>query len=119
MEDHTTLFDDIRQGLHRFEARVDGRFASIDARFTQIEARFTQVDNRLHALDHSIDDRLHALDQKIDDGLAGLGQRIDGGLGALDQKMTTYFRWTIGVMIACVTAIFAGMSAIVAVAIAP
>jgi hypothetical protein len=118
VEDHTKLFTDIREGLRRFEVRVDARFAGIDARFAALE---TKVDARFVALEQKVEVRFAALEQKFDTRLGALDQKVDGGLARLDHKidglrhdMTTHFRWTVGLMITCLASIVAGMSAILA-----
>jgi hypothetical protein len=113
MEDHTTLFADIRTGLQRLEARMDARFTGVDRRFTSIDTRFTQIDARFTSIDArftQIDARFTALEQKVDRGFA----RSDENLEAFRREMSAHSRWAMGIMITCLAAIVAGMGAIFA-----
>ncbi len=80
--------------LAAFEARLDERFTRIDERFTQIDERFTQIDERFEKLD----------------------ERIYGIHVALGNQYKNYSITMVGGMTA-LTAIYAGLLAILAFAI--
>lgn len=77
--EHSTMFVDFREVLHKMEQRIDTRFAAIDQRFAAVDQRFAGIDQRLTSIERSVN-----------------GVRTD---------MAADFRWVVGLQIGTIVAI--------------
>ena len=93
----------------RLEGRVEGfadRFDGLDQRMSQLDGRMDRFERRIDALDTKVDRFCEELGRQI----AALDHKVDEKLGALDQKISTHFRWTVGIQVAVLLAVVAALA---------
>jgi predicted nucleic acid-binding Zn-ribbon protein len=91
VEEHTGVWQDIKDMMITqdgrmigLEQRIDRRFEAIDRRFEAIDKRFEAIDRRFEAIDR----RFEAIDRRF--------EALENRIQAMDAKFTKYFLWIIG-----------------------
>jgi len=91
VEEHTGVWQDIKDMMITqdgrmigLEQRIDRRFEAIDKRFEAIDKRFEAIDRRFEAIDR----RFEAIDRRF--------EALENRIQAMDAKFTKYFLWIIG-----------------------
>ncbi len=82
--------------------------ASLEERVACLEGKVEE----LARLGPDLRERLDALDQKVDrfrDELAGRLDATHGRIDALDQKLSTQFRWLVGLMVTVLLAVIGAL----------
>ncbi|MBI4501639.1 MAG: hypothetical protein HY700_10805 [Gemmatimonadetes bacterium] len=89
-------------GLDERVARLEGRVDGFADRFDGLDQRMNQLDGRMDRFER----RMDALDAKVD----RFREELAGQIRALDQKVSTQFRWTVGIQVAVLLAVVAALA---------
>jgi hypothetical protein len=88
MTDTLVTKQDLREGIHDLEGRMDARFAQIDARFAQINDRFDYLEKHL---DVRLAEQEKRIEIRFGEQTARMGElsaRFDGRLADLERRIT-------------------------------
>ncbi len=84
VEEHTGVWQDIKDMMITQDGRMIGLEQRIDRRFEAIDRRFEAIDKRFEAIDR----RFEAIDRRF--------EALENRIQAMDAKFTKYFLWIIG-----------------------
>jgi uncharacterized coiled-coil protein SlyX len=108
VEEQSRLGGDVRERLVHLDQKVDRFREELAERIEALNSRIDATNSRIDATNS----RINALDQKVDRFREELAERIEvtnSRINALDQKISTQFRWLIGIMVAVLLAVIGAL----------